>query len=47
MMYKVITRHSYYRGMVGELKETINAHECLWFKIEGIWFKERELEYLK
>ena len=47
MMYEVITRHSYYRGMVGELKETINAHECLWLNIDGIWFKSHELESIE
>ena len=44
MMYEVITRHSYYRGMVGECEDTIEAHECLWLKIDGTWFKELELE---
>jgi len=47
MVYEVVNRHSYYRGMIGECEETIEAHECLWYKIDGVWFKSHELEYLK
>lgn len=38
-LVSVISRHSYYRGLVGVIGEMIGE----WYYVEEAWFKESEL----
>lgn len=42
-LVSVISRHSYYRGLVGVIGEVVDSGGDVWCYVEETWFKESEL----
>jgi hypothetical protein len=44
MICEVINRHSYYRGMIGLVEDTAESIGFMWYRLDGVWFKQHELK---